>query len=83
MAQDAPASVAASPGDKLLPAAEVATILNLSLTSVYRLARAGELRSHRLGKGKVRPRGLRIWESSALEYLRASEITPLAPQEVA
>lgn len=65
--------------EKLLPAAVVATELNLSLTAVYRLVRSGEIRSHRFGKGKIRPRGLRIPESAVAEYLRGSALAPEAP----
>lgn len=63
-------------GEKLLAAADVAEKLNLSLTAVYRLTRSGDLRSHRLGKGKVRPRGLRIPESAVTEYLTGSIACP-------
>ncbi|MDI5965766.1 helix-turn-helix domain-containing protein [Streptantibioticus silvisoli] len=76
---DTAAVVVAGPQDeKLLDASEVAAALRLSLTSVYRLARSGDLRSHRFGKGKVRPRGLRIPESAVTEYLRCSQIEPEA-----
>jgi excisionase family DNA binding protein len=61
--------------EALLSAAEVAEALRLSLTAVYRLARSGELRSHRLGKGKIRPRGLRIPASAVAEYLDSSRIS--------
>lgn len=64
--------------ERLLDASEVATVLRISLTSVYRLVRSGDLRSHRFGKGKVRPRGLRIPESAVAEYLRTSQSTPEA-----
>ncbi len=59
-------------------AAEVASALNLSLTAVYRLVRSGELRSHRHGQGKIRPRGLRVPESAVAEYLAGSLVTPSA-----
>jgi excisionase family DNA binding protein len=59
--------------ERMLGAAEVAEALNLSLTAVYRLARSGELRSHRHGQGKVRPRGLRIPQSAVDEHLRRSQ----------
>lgn len=67
-----------SDDERLLEAAEVADRLRISLTSVYRLVRAGELRSHRFGQGKVRPRGLRIPESAVDERLRLSEVEPAA-----
>jgi excisionase family DNA binding protein len=69
--------------EKLLPAADVATALNLSLTAVYRLVRSGDLPSHRFGKGKVRPRGVRIPESAIAAYLNGSLITPTAAEEAA
>lgn len=67
-----------SEDERLLEAFEVAERLRISLTSVYRLVRAGELRSHRFGQGKVRPRGLRIPESAVDERLRLSEVEPEA-----
>lgn len=68
----------AQTSDRLLAAADVAKIFNLSLTTVYRLARSGQLESQRFGKGKVRPRGLRIWESSVKAYLRETKTVPAA-----
>lgn len=61
---------------RLLSAAQVAERLDLSLSAVYRLARSGDLRSHRFGQGKVRPRGLRIPESAVDERLNESVIAP-------
>lgn len=61
--------------DELLDAAEVARRLRLSLATVYRLVRGGELQGHRFGRGKVRPRGLRITESSVTTYLRESALS--------
>lgn len=61
--------------ERMLDAAEVAEALNLSLTAVYRLARSGELRSHRHGQGKIRPRGLRIPQSAVDEHLRRSQVS--------
>lgn len=75
MSDTAPATT-----EKLLPAADVATALNLSLTSVYRLVRSGDLPSHRFGKGKIRPRGVRVPEAAVTAYLADSLI---APAEVA
>ena len=74
------AQAPASAAERMLEAAEVAETLNLSLTTVYRLARSGALRSLRHGQGKVRPRGLRIPESAVEAYLNDSLI---APPEVA
>ncbi len=71
------APAAAQSGDEqLLEAAEVAVKLRVSLSTVYRLARAGELQSHRFGRGKIRPRGLRIPESAVTDYLHSSVTTP-------
>jgi excisionase family DNA binding protein len=66
---------APAPAEKMLPAAEVAEALNVSLTAVYRLVRSGDLPSHRFGKGKIRPRGVRIPESAVAEFLRAAAVT--------
>lgn len=63
--------------ERMLEVAEVAETLNLSLTTVYRLARNGVLRSHRHGQGKVRPRGVRIPESAVAAYLNGSLIAPI------
>lgn len=79
MSDTAPATA-----EKLLPAAEVAEALNVSLTAVYRLVRSGDLPSHRFGKGKVRPRGVRIPQSAVVEYLSgASAAVPTASKEAA
>lgn len=56
----------------MLTAREVAQRLNVSRSTVYNLATSGALESHRLGAGTVRPRGLRIPESSVSAYLAAS-----------
>ncbi|MFF0166776.1 helix-turn-helix transcriptional regulator [Streptomyces prasinus] len=69
--------------EKLLPAADVASALNLSLTAVYRLVRSGDLPSHRFGKGKIRPRGVRIPESAIEAYLNGSLTAPTAAEEAA
>jgi excisionase family DNA binding protein len=65
--------------ERLLDASEVAKALSISVTSVYRLVRGGDLRSHRFGKGKLRPRGLRIPESALADYLHTSQNQPTAP----
>ena len=59
---------------RMLAAAEVAQLLNLSLTAVYRLARSGALESHRHGQGSIRPRGLRFPESAVAEHLNRSRV---------
>lgn len=66
--------------DELLLAEEVAEMLKIHVTTVYRLAQSGDLRAHRIGGGKVSPRGLRIPRSAVTEYLSNSLI---APAEVA
>jgi excisionase family DNA binding protein len=71
-------AVAQSGDEQLLEAAEVAVKLRVSLSTVYRLSRAGELRSHRFGKGEIRPRGLRFPESAVTDYLHSSVTIPVA-----
>lgn len=65
--------------ENLLTVVAVASRLNVSKSTVYNLVDSGELRSHRFGKGKIRPRGLRIPESSVYEYMRASQMAPAEP----
>ncbi|GAA3267935.1 helix-turn-helix domain-containing protein [Streptomyces lavendulae] len=72
----APAPVREPQEERLLEVAEVAEALNLSLTTIYRLVRSGQLRSHRFGKGKVRPRGYRVPESAITAYLSGSLVSP-------
>ncbi|MFF3128541.1 helix-turn-helix domain-containing protein [Streptomyces sp. NPDC057908] len=76
MSDTAPAPAQELKTERRLTAAEVADSLNVSLTAVYRLVRSGDLRSHRHGTGKIRPRGLRVPESAVVEYLAGSIITP-------
>ncbi|MEU2789058.1 helix-turn-helix domain-containing protein [Streptomyces sp. NPDC007100] len=61
--------------EQLLDAAEVAARLRVSRSTVYNLVAAGRLPAHRMGGGKIRPRGLRIPESAVLAYLDGSLIT--------
>lgn len=61
--------------DNFLTVLEVAARLNVSKSTVYNLVSAGTLRSHRLGKGKVRPRGVRIPAGAVTEYLNSSQTT--------
>lgn len=58
--------------EPFLVAQQVAARLNVSVSTVYRLAKAGQLRSLRHGQGKVRPRGLRVPEAAVTEYLLGS-----------
>lgn len=80
-ASPAPSAVAPQP-EEMLTVAEVAVILGkIHVTTVYRLIRTGELRAHRMGGGKLRPRGVRVPRSAVDAYLRASEIEP--PEQAA
>lgn len=56
--------------ERMLTAMDVAKRLNVSRSTVYNLVERGALRSVRLGKGRVRPRGLRIPESAVEDYLK-------------
>lgn len=53
----------------MLTAQQVADRLNVSRSTIYNLIKDGSLRSHRIGKGRVRPKGLRIPESAVDDYL--------------
>lgn len=64
-----------SESDEMLRAAVVAGILDVHVSTVYRLAESGRLRAHRIGEGRLRKRGLRIPRSAVTEFLRDSEIT--------
>lgn len=61
--------------DQFLTVLEVAARLNVSKSTVYNLVADGALRHHRLGKGKVRPRGVRIPAGAVIEYLDSSQTT--------
>jgi excisionase family DNA binding protein len=62
------------PTDDLLRVSEVAGILRLHVSSVYRLVDSGRLNAHALGDGKVRRRGIRIWRSSVDALLQESRL---------
>jgi excisionase family DNA binding protein len=62
------------PTDDLLRVSEVAGILRLHVSSVYRLVDSGRLDAHALGDGKVRRRGIRIWRSSVDALLQESRL---------
>lgn len=62
--------------DELLTAEEVAEMLKVHVTTVYRLASSGRLKAHRVGEGTKSPRGLRIWRSAFDAFMAASLITP-------
>lgn len=60
--------------ESMLTARDVARQLNVHVSTVYRLADSGSLKAHRIGGGTKRRRGLRIPESSVVEFLRSSRI---------
>lgn len=65
--------------DELLTAEQVAEVLKVHVTTVYRLATSGRLRAHRLGEGTTSPRGLRVPQSALTAFLNASLVT-VAPE---
>lgn len=67
--------------EPFLVARQVATRLNVSISTVYRLVGANRLPSIRHGQGKIRPRGLRVPEAAVTEYLQGT--TPAIPEEIA
>lgn len=81
MSHDAPAADTVAPSPNFLNAAEVATRLRVSRSTVYNLIASGRLAAHRNGTGKIRPRGVRVAESTVEAYLNDSLIPPI--QEVA
>lgn len=66
----------AAPPETFLDAAEVAIRLRVSRSTVYNLVASGRMPAHRMGGGKIRPRGLRIPESAVTAYLDGSLVTP-------
>lgn len=64
------------PASELLTAEQVASVLKVHVTTVYRLATSGRLRAHRIGEGSTSPRGLRIPRQSVTDFLNATEIPP-------
>lgn len=67
-------------GDEVLEAKDVAALMKVHVSTVYRLADSGDLRAMRLGTGAKRRRGFRCWKSVVEAYMRDSEIST---QEVA
>lgn len=61
--------------DELLTAEQVAEVLKVHVTTVYRLATSGRLRAHRIGEGATSPRGLRVPQSALTAFLDASLVT--------
>jgi excisionase family DNA binding protein len=64
--------------ERLLRAKEVADRLSVHVSTVYRLADSGRLRSHRIGEGRLRKRGLRIPESAIAALLSETELAEVA-----
>lgn len=66
-------------GEKLLRVSEVATRLNLSLSTVYQLIETGRLPSHNVGMRK----GIRVSEAALLAYVEecrsVRQLTPASP----
>lgn len=60
--------------DALLSIATVASLLNVHVSTVYRLVDSGRLQAHALGEGKVRRRGLRVWRSSVDQLLQSTAV---------
>jgi excisionase family DNA binding protein len=60
--------------------AQVATILNVHRTTVYRAIESGALKALRLGQGRG---GLRVPAPALAAYLAASEVQPFELAEVA
>ncbi len=77
MRHDAPAADTVAPSSSFLNAAEVATRLRVSRSTVYNLIASGRLAAHRNGTGKIRPRGFRVAESTVEAYLSDSLIPPI------
>jgi excisionase family DNA binding protein len=76
MRHENPATEDVANEPQFLNAAEVALRLRVSRSTVYNLIDSGRLPAHRMGGGKVRPRGLRVPESAVTEYLNGSVVTP-------
>lgn len=64
--------------DALLSIAAVARMLNVHVSTVYRLVDSGRLEAHALGEGKVRRRGIRVWRSSVDQLLRSTAVSASA-----
>lgn len=60
--------------DKLLKADEVSEMLGVSRQAIYRLCKKGKFVALKIGCGKVKPRGLRIVESSVLKFVESNKI---------
>lgn len=59
----------------MLTVKQVAEKLNCSVSHVYALVDAGELKCHRIGMGKRA--GIRVSDGQLQEFLQGSEGTPL------
>ncbi|MCZ4098016.1 helix-turn-helix domain-containing protein [Streptomyces sp. H39-C1] len=79
MSHDSPLvteNVAEGP-DPFLTVAEVVARLRVSKSTVYNLIGSGRLPAHRMGRGKIRPRGYRVPESQVEQYLQNSRTSEL------
>jgi excisionase family DNA binding protein len=64
--------------DDLISVSEVAAILKIHVSSVYRLIDSGRLPAHAFGEGKIRRRGIRVWRSSVDQLMQGSRVTAAA-----
>lgn len=76
MSHDAPAADTVADDPHFLNAAEVATRLRVSRSTVYNLIADGHLAAQRHGRGKIRPRGVRVPAAAVEAYLNDSLIAP-------
>jgi len=65
---------------KFYHVAQVATLLNVHRTTVYRAIKSGELTAVRFGQGRG---GLRVPASALTNYVAAAEVRPAELAEVA
>lgn len=56
---------------------EVADLLDVHPSTVYRLIASGRIRAMQRGSGTKRRTGLKIPQSSVVEYLRGSQVVPV------
>jgi excisionase family DNA binding protein len=59
--------------DKILKADEVSKMLGVSRKAIYRLCKKGKFVAFKIGCGRVKPRGLRIMESSVLKFIESKK----------
>jgi excisionase family DNA binding protein len=76
-----PLALGAQPGKAFFyRVAQVAAILNVHRTTVYRAIESGDLPAVRLGQGRG---GLRVSQEALTAYLAGAEVHPTAMAEVA